>query len=231
MATSSNIIFSIVFLILLRFYTSLADISPHTLTSPGTACNLTLYPDDRKSILFGYGHGTINVNKTLPTFQADGIHTLLSAVLTNQQTCLDGLEAISLAKTITEDLRKQISDGSKLYSISLALYANSWVPKIKRSPPMHPKRKLIPFRRGYEPLNMSRQRRKLLQTSGGAIKLSQIVTVSQDGGVYQEYVTIPANKRCIMMIGDGISQTVITGNRTVSDGWTTYKSATFATRK
>lgn len=46
-------------------------------------------------------------------------------------------------------------------------------------------------------------------------------------GVYQEYVSIPKNKQNIMMIGDGIGKTVITGNRSVVDGWTTFNSATF----
>ena len=30
-----------------------------------------------------------------------------------------------------------------------------------------------------------------------------------------------------MMVGDGIGQTVVTGNRSVVDGWTTFQSATF----
>ncbi|KAG9158716.1 hypothetical protein Leryth_024283 [Lithospermum erythrorhizon] len=47
------------------------------------------------------------------------------------------------------------------------------------------------------------------------------------GGVYEEYVTIGSNKRYIMMVGDGINQTIITGNRNVADGWTTFNSATF----
>ncbi|KAE8665485.1 putative pectinesterase/pectinesterase inhibitor 7 [Hibiscus syriacus] len=47
-------------------------------------------------------------------------------------------------------------------------------------------------------------------------------------GVYQEYVSIAKNKKYLLMIGDGINQTIITGNRSVVDGWTTFNSATFA---
>ncbi|KAF2307279.1 hypothetical protein GH714_026068 [Hevea brasiliensis] len=47
-------------------------------------------------------------------------------------------------------------------------------------------------------------------------------------GVYNEYVSIPKNKKYLMMIGDGINHTIITGNRSVVDGWTTFNSATFA---
>ncbi|MED6218209.1 hypothetical protein PIB30_024848 [Stylosanthes scabra] len=47
-------------------------------------------------------------------------------------------------------------------------------------------------------------------------------------GIYNEYVEIDKNKWNIVMIGDGIGATVITGNRNVVDGWTTFGSATFA---
>lgn len=46
-------------------------------------------------------------------------------------------------------------------------------------------------------------------------------------GVYNEYVEISKKKWNIMMIGDGIDVTVISGNRSFIDGWTTYRSATF----
>lgn len=46
-------------------------------------------------------------------------------------------------------------------------------------------------------------------------------------GVYEEYVSIPKNKPYLLMIGDGINQTIITGNHNVVDGWTTFNSATF----
>ena len=50
-----------------------------------------------------------------------------------------------------------------------------------------------------------------------------------NAGVYEEYVSVPKNKKYVMMVGDGISRTIITGNRNVVDGSTTYDSATFGT--
>ncbi|KAM4081757.1 hypothetical protein ACJW30_11G116200 [Castanea mollissima] len=47
-------------------------------------------------------------------------------------------------------------------------------------------------------------------------------------GIYREYVSIPADKWNIMMVGDGIDQTIISGDRSNATGWITYKSATFA---
>lgn len=101
-------------------------------------------------------------------------------------------------------------------------------------------------------------RRRLLQTStdNGGISAGDLVVVAQDGsgnyttitdainaapnksadiyliyataGVYRENVEVPKSKTNIMLIGDGIDATVITGNRSVVDGSTTFNSATFA---
>ncbi|KAG8373878.1 hypothetical protein BUALT_Bualt11G0071100 [Buddleja alternifolia] len=49
-------------------------------------------------------------------------------------------------------------------------------------------------------------------------------------GVYKEYVEISKKKWNIMLIGDGMNVTVISGNRNFIDGWTTYRSATFAVK-
>ena len=46
-------------------------------------------------------------------------------------------------------------------------------------------------------------------------------------GVYQEYVSIAKNKKFLMLIGDGINRTIITGDHNVVDGFTTFNSATF----
>lgn len=48
--------------------------------------------------------------------------------------------------------------------------------------------------------------------------------------VYQEYLVVPKHKKHIMLIGDGINRTIITGNHSVIDGWTTFNSSTFGTQ-
>lgn len=45
-------------------------------------------------------------------------------------------------------------------------------------------------------------------------------------GTYEEYVEIPSYKTNIVLLGDGTDSTFITGNRSVADGWTTFRSAT-----
>ncbi|CAN0897185.1 Probable pectinesterase/pectinesterase inhibitor 41 [Linum grandiflorum] len=47
-------------------------------------------------------------------------------------------------------------------------------------------------------------------------------------GYYEEYISIRKKKHNLMMIGDGIGKTTISGNRSVVDGWTTFNSSTFA---
>ncbi len=200
----------------------------------------------------------------LPDSDVDTVQTLLSAILTNQQTCLDGLHESNSASSVTNELSIPLSNDTKLYSVSLALFTKGWVPKSRTWKPM---RKHVAFRNGRLPLRMSTQkraiyesvrRRKLLQSTSDWINVYDIVIVSQDGsgnfttindainaapintastdgyfliyvttGVYEEYVSIAKHKRYLLMIGDGINQTIITGNKSFGGGWKTFNSATF----
>jgi pectinesterase len=219
-----------------------------------------------------YTHATTNQsNNVLPTSQAEDFETFLSAVLANQQTCLDGLNTIASDQIVKKDLSSSLSDDLKLHSVTLALFKKGWMPanKIRTSWPQNGKH--LNFKHGRLPLKMSNKARaiydssrhhgrKLLQTvtNDDSVVVSDIVVVSQDGsenfttindaiavapnntvasdgyyfiyiteGVYQEYVSIPKNKKYLMMVGAGINQTVITGDHIVVDGFTTFNSATF----
>ncbi|XP_020210029.1 probable pectinesterase/pectinesterase inhibitor 41 [Cajanus cajan] len=193
------------------------------------------------------------VNKTtpfLPTSEADDIQTLLSAILTNQQTCLEGLQLQPNA-SLTHRLSLPLSNDTKLYTVSLALFTKGWLPHHANVTAFHPTSTHL-----YDSVT----RRKLLPAAvADEVKVKDIVTVAKDGsgnfttisdaiaaapnkssssagyfliyvsaGVYEENVSIDKKKTYLMMIGDGINQTIITGNRSVVDGWTTFKSATFA---
>lgn len=46
-------------------------------------------------------------------------------------------------------------------------------------------------------------------------------------GLYLENVEIKKKKWNLVMLGDGMDVTVISGNRNFVDGWTTFRSATF----
>ncbi|KAL0697239.1 hypothetical protein Bca4012_053361 [Brassica carinata] len=224
--------------------------------------------------------------KTLLFPKAEDVQTLLSAALTNEQTCLEGLTTAASSSatwTVRNGVALPLVNDTKLFSVSLALFTKGWVPKKKKRAGFawaHPRSRsgssahtkpFRLFRNGALPLKMTERtkavyeslsRRKLADgdgDDGSMVLISDIVTVSQDGtgnftnitaavaaapnntdgsggfyliyvtaGIYEEYVSIAKNKRYMMMIGDGINQTVITGNRSVVDGWTTFNSATFA---
>lgn len=46
-------------------------------------------------------------------------------------------------------------------------------------------------------------------------------------GVYEENVVVGKQKKNLILVGAGINRTVVTGNRSFVDGWTTFNSATF----
>lgn len=70
---------------------------------------------------------------------------------------------------------------------------------------------------------------------GDAIAAAPNNSTPQDGyfliyvreGYYEEYVIVPKEKKNILLVGDGINKTIITGNHSVIDGWTTFNSSTF----
>ncbi|KAJ4824656.1 hypothetical protein Tsubulata_047778 [Turnera subulata] len=197
---------------------------------------------------------TVNASsKILPALPAEDVQTYLSAILTNQQTCLEGLQATASSWSVKNGLSVPLSNDTKLYSTSLALFTKGWVPKKKRGATGKLSRRLLALTEGG--FLESTNRREILQTDTSQVNL----TVSLDGsgdftsitdavnaspnntdgsngyfviyvkaGVYEEYVSIAKNKKYLKIVGDGINQTVITGNRSVVDGWTTFNSATFA---
>ncbi|CAM0873082.1 unnamed protein product [Alopecurus aequalis] len=203
---------------------------------------------------------TLNTTNTLLDPQAEDVHTLLSAILTNQQTCADGLQATASAWSVRNGLAVPMANSTKLYSISLSLFTRAWVPpKHKAKKPRASTKPPGHGRVMFDATDDEMVRRMAIEGTQAAVSVVSSVTVDQSGagnyttvgaavaaaptnlgassgyfviyvaaGVYEENVVVPKNKKYVMMIGDGIGQTVITGNRSVVDGWTTFNSATFA---
>ncbi|CAN6328559.1 unnamed protein product [Urochloa humidicola] len=210
----------------------------------------------------------IRSTDTLLDPQADDVHTLLSAIVTNQQTCFDGLQQAAAGSSSGEGLDAPLANGTKLYSLSLSLFTRAWVPTAKpaeRRPHKgghggKHKKKPPAARRGlFDVTDDEMVRRMAMEGPERTVSVNAVVTVDQSGagnfttvgdavaaaprnldgsggyhliyvlaGVYEENVMVPKHSKYIMMVGDGIGQTVITGNRSVVDGWTTFQSATFA---
>ncbi|XP_057817365.1 pectinesterase [Cryptomeria japonica] len=206
--------------------------------------------------------------------QAVDVQSFLSAALTYQVTCLDGLKEAKV-NLRSYSFPDRISNCSRSVSSCLALVRKYWIGgtgSVKAS--VNNRRLLSDTRRvrrvddgflsqygsmgnGFPSWLSRGDRRLLLQTARGVSLTGNVVTVAQNGsgnfttitdainaasnksadrfviyvtgGVYEEYVAIPKSKYNIMLIGDGINVTVITGNRSVVDGWTTFNSATLST--
>ncbi|CAL0306926.1 unnamed protein product [Lupinus luteus] len=164
------------------------------------------------------------------------LRTWLSAVLANPETCLEGFEGTN-----------SIVKG--LVSIGLG-QVSSLVKQLLTQ--VHPTIEDQAFNKDHYPSWMKQRERNLIQSNG--VAADAVVALDGSGnysnvmdaveaapdysmkryviyikkGVYNEYVEIKKKKWNIMIIGDGINATVITGNRSFIDGWTTFRSATFA---
>ncbi|KAI3445198.1 hypothetical protein Pfo_001863 [Paulownia fortunei] len=198
------------------------------------------------------------------------VQSLLSAVVTNQQTCYDGI--VDAGSGMATALAAPLGDAAAMYSVSLGLVAHA-LGRVRRRRSGGG----VSGRRGVMELDWARHPTSVLteflhvsdespragcllgELLDGGIHVNDTVTVSPYGGAnfssinnaiafapnnsvvddgyfiiyakqgyYEEYVVVPRNKKNIMLIGDGINSTVITGNRSVIDGWTTFNSATFA---
>ncbi|KAI4379601.1 hypothetical protein MLD38_005879 [Melastoma candidum] len=169
----------------------------------------------------------------------------LAAALTNRATCLEGLDIA--AGPLKPALIEYIASTYQYVSNSLSMIR-------KPNPPngLRPTkgRRLLEF-----PEWMPARDRRILQ-GGEGYDPGQLITVANDGsgnfstisdainfapnnsndrifiyvveGVYSENVEIPSYKTNIMLLGDGAGLTIVTGNRSVADGWTTFRSATVA---
>ncbi|KAA8534723.1 hypothetical protein F0562_029835 [Nyssa sinensis] len=164
----------------------------------------------------------------------------LSAALTNKNTCLEGLDSASgPSKPVVVN---SLITTYKYVSNSLSILSKPGTSKGRRLMGV--------------PRWLQKKDRRILESSGDEYDPSEVLMVAADGtgnfttiteainfapnnsydriiiyvreGVYEENVEIPSYKPNIVLLGDGSDVTVITGNRSVADGWTTFRSATAA---
>ncbi|GFS40439.1 pectin methylesterase 2 [Actinidia rufa] len=193
---------------------------------------------------------TINqINRSLGSTDPASSQTWLSAANTNQQTCKNGFMDFNLAFYL-KSFPVILSDFSKLLSNSLAI--NKVVAPLMASLSTKKTRGRRLLSDGF-PEWISSADRKLLQTapkgdvvvaqdgSGNYETISAAVAAAKGrsggnrfvihvkAGVYKENVEISRTMKNLMVIGDGIGSTIVTGSKNAEDGATTYGSATFGT--
>ncbi|XP_030476254.2 probable pectinesterase/pectinesterase inhibitor 12 [Syzygium oleosum] len=171
------------------------------------------------------------------------VRGLLSSVLTNHWTCLEGLRS-------TSGPLKDVLESSFLRSYEHVNASLSVVYKaLLLQKPRH-------YRRLMSSAEwLSRDDRSVLEAPTTSFHPGEVITVAADGsgmfrtisdairlavpdnsdrrtiihikkGVYREVLNIPAHKTNIFLVGEGDGQTVITGQRNWVDGWQTFKTAT-----
>ncbi|CAN6451265.1 unnamed protein product [Victoria cruziana] len=200
-------------------------------------------------------------NKSIEEHACD-LKILLSAAMTNQDACLDGLSHLNRSGHLHSSLQKSIKEGAdhvyRMVSNSLAMVTNMTNSDLatEQQQLLGRRRRLLasgsPFRvEGGFPDWMPAGDRKLLQDgdiaadivvaadgSGNVRTVAEAINRAPEGsvrryvirvkaGVYRENVVVPPRKTNIMLVGDGRGATVVTGSRSVSDGSTTFSSATF----
>ncbi|XWS60082.1 hypothetical protein CRYUN_Cryun07bG0003700 [Craigia yunnanensis] len=186
-----------------------------------------------------YEETILQLNQTLdPTKCTDfDMQTWLSTALTNLETCRAGVVELGVSDYLLPLILS--NNVSKLISNTLALNKNaSFVPQT--------------YKHGF-PSWLKAGDRKLLQSSSPTPNL----VVAQDGsgnhrtikeafdaaskrsgngrflirvksGIYRENLEIGNKLKNIMLVGDGLRNTIITGSRSVGGGSTTFNSATVA---
>jgi pectinesterase len=166
------------------------------------------------------------------------VQTWLSAALTNLDTCRAGFVELNVSAHILPLMSNNVS---ALISNALSIQNGSIPPQTER------------YRDGF-PSWLSGGDRRLLQSSSPAADL----VVAQDGsgdyqtiaealkaaagrsgkgrfvvhvksGVYKENLKIGSKLNNIMLIGDGLRFTIVTGSKSVGGGSTTFNSATVGT--
>ncbi|KAG8366745.1 hypothetical protein BUALT_Bualt17G0111300 [Buddleja alternifolia] len=181
--------------------------------------------------------------------------TWLSAAIANGKACENGFIDFNLLSHL-ESFSMLISDFPKFLSNSLAINnilmaASSSVPSSLYSNKQNRNRRLLA--NDHFPEWVSARDRKLLQSTikadivvaqdgSGNYKtiseaLAKLAPKRRSGskrfviyvkkGIYKENVEVKKSMKNLMFIGDGIDATIITCSKSVRDGYTTFRSATF----
>lgn len=184
------------------------------------------------------------VSDSLASETLEDIHTWLSSVLTNHVTCLDGLENGS--SDIRSLMEARLDELILRAKTSLAILVSS---NPKPEPVVDDELENV----GAFPSWVKGSDRRLLQAMQ-AKDVNANIVVAKDGtgkyktvaeavaavpdksttrfviyvkkGIYKEKVEIGKNKKNVMIMGDGMDSTIITGSLNVVDGSTTFNSAT-----
>ncbi|KAL6010498.1 hypothetical protein ACLOJK_000931 [Asimina triloba] len=168
--------------------------------------------------------------------RASDLKTWLSAALGNQDTCLDGFEGTDgTVKAIVAGTLQQLTGvvGRALQMVRQVPSGHSgggfpgWIRPGDRRLLQAPPSGLTPD--ATVAADGTGNFKTIMEAVEAAPDYGQrryVIYIKR--GVYNENVEIKKKKWNLMMVGDGMAVSVISGNRNFIDGWTTFRSATFA---
>ncbi|KAL5698592.1 pectinesterase [Ranunculus cassubicifolius] len=193
-----------------------------------------------------------SVNLLLSATKIDDLKTWISTAITNQETCLDGLDE-SEKKIFVEEMKKVMQNSSEFTSNSLAIVTK--IMKVLKDLNIPTHRKLLSYVglvNDNFPTWVNSADRRLLQAETKPIA---DITVAKDGtgdyltiseavkavaeknktrtviyvkeGKYAENVFLDKVHWNIMMIGDGMTKTIVSGSLNFIEGTPTFTTATF----
>ncbi|KAK9060855.1 hypothetical protein SSX86_018035 [Deinandra increscens subsp. villosa] len=192
-----------------------------------------------------------------PAQTQEDVLTWLSAALTNQDTCTEGLSEVENGGYVKRQMDEKLKDLSRLVSNCLAIYAAAADDDFKGVPIQHRRRRRLMSSLSLLPGWLGRKERRLLQLPVAAMQPD--IVVSKDGGngtcktiaeaikkapeysgrriiIYvragryeEDNLKVGRKKTNLMFVGDGQGKTVITGGvNVVVNNVTTFHTASFA---
>lgn len=190
----------------------------------------------------------LNQTMNVPTSTRADAQTWLSSALTHFQTCLEGYNDLG----VSNHMMPMLSHANVSYLISNALAINhqdgssnngidsagDWV-GFKDGFPSWVRpgdRKLLQSSSSYSQANIvvAKDGSGNYQTIGDAVRAASKSSrggrfvIHIKAGIYKENVEIGSGLNNIMLLGDGIGKTIITGSKSAGGGTTTFSSATVA---
>ncbi|MED6204747.1 Pectinesterase 3 [Stylosanthes scabra] len=184
------------------------------------------------------------------------IRTWVSAAITNQDTCLDALQEVNstAANAALENMQTAMKNSTEFSSNSLAIVTKILGVLSRFNSPVHGRRLL-----GFPEWVGAAERRLLLDdgnTTTGATTPDAVVAADGSAqyktikeavlavqkksekrfviyvkaGTYVENIDLDKNTWNVMIYGDGMDKTIISGSRNFIDGTPTFETATFAAK-
>lgn len=171
------------------------------------------------------------------------LHSWMSAALGNQDTCKESLSDAGAGRFIAklvfgglDRVTSLVSDGLREIAGAGGKQRRLMGPDIPEWVSAQDARLLLAAQRPAADVVVAQDGTGNYTTVEAAVEASPtesgrryVIYVKK--GVYRENVEIKKGKWNLMLIGDGMGQTVISGNRSFVDGWTTYRSATLGELK